>query len=92
MVSQFKRGEILCAFRLFALHAEPYTINSELLDLIFEKRNLTEIVVSALSGETGNVHMRGNSAFSLPNTSGQRNDITDGVAVALETYRKKIKT
>jgi len=43
-------------------------------------------VVSALSGQNANVHMRGSSAFNLPNSNGQRNDITDGVAVALETY------
>ena len=62
-----------------------YTINHELLDLIFEKKNLTDAVISALNGGSNqNLHMRGN--FNLPNADGGRNDITDGVAVALENY------
>ena len=77
--------QTLAVSSLFSL-TNSYQINTELLDLIFEKKNLTEVVITALNGgAAGGVHMRG-SAFQLPNDGGERNDVTDGVAVALENY------
>jgi len=66
--------------------SQSYTINNELLDLIFEKKNLTGLVMNALSPTSPQRQMRGNAAFQLPNSDGNRNDVTDGVAVALENY------
>merc|ERR1711879_71103 len=70
--------KILCVFILYLVNAERHTINTELLELIFEHRNLTGKLFDAIK-----------PAYEFQGTHGRNvlvNDITRDVASSLATY------